>query len=160
MNKVYIKSISIQGFRGINNQSNPLVIPFNVKGVTSVFAENGKGKSSIFEALYYCLNNCFPKLDSLHREIRDDKSKRNLFYIGDGKIKIIFIDDKEVDNEINFSINQNGERLISSSSLSDPQAFLDKLECSHSFLDYNTFIKILLNSPEETGKLFSDLVLC
>lgn len=158
MNKVYIKSISIQGFRGINNQSRPLFISFNTKGVTSIFAENGKGKSSIFEAIYYCLNNCFPRLDNLHREIRDEKSKRNLFYHGDGNIKINFIDEKGIEVEIAFSIDQNGERLIKHSSLSNPQAFLKKLECQHSFLDYNSFIKILLNSPEETGRLFSDLV--
>jgi len=158
MSKVYIKSISIEGFRGINNENNPLIIPFKDNGVTSIFSENGMGKSSIYEALYYCINNCLPKFDDLHREIRDDKTKKNLFHSNNGKIEIIFIDDINAETKIEFEINNRGERNIIASSVLNPQLFLDSISSDQNFLDYNTFIQILLKSPEETGKLFSDLV--
>jgi hypothetical protein len=158
MNKIYIKSISINGFRGINNEKNPLVIPFNVNGVTSIFAENGIGKSSVFEALYYCINGYLPKFDTLHREIRDDKTKKNLFHKGQGLIKISFVDEMSRDVTIHFEINEKGERNVSWSSISNPKGFLDKIRCEHNFLDYNSFTQIIVKSPEETGKLFSDLV--
>jgi recombinational DNA repair ATPase RecF len=158
MKRTYISSISIQGFRGINNSTSPLLIPFNEEGITSLFAENGKGKSSIFEALYYCLNGRLPKLDSLHREIKDDKSKKNLFYNGKGKIDITFIEEDGTPVVINFEVDDNGALSLSGSTISNPQAFLQEIQCEHNFLDYNTFIQILLKSPEETGKLFSDLI--
>lgn len=158
MNKVYIKSISIEGFRGINNENNPLIVPFNYNGVTSIFSENGMGKSSIYEALYYCINDCLPKFDDLHREIRDDKTKKNLFHSNNGKIEIIFIDDINAETKIEFEINNRGERNIIASSVLNPQLFLDSISSDQNFLDYNTFIQILFKSPEETGKLFSDLV--
>jgi len=158
MSKVYIKSISIEGFRGINNDNNPLVIPFKNKGVTSIFSENGMGKSSIYEALSYCINNNLPKFDELHREIRDDRTKKNLFHSNKGKITIIFIDDSNTETKIEFEINDKGDRNIISSTVTNPQLFLDSISGDQNFLDYNTFIQILLKSPEETGKLFSDLV--
>ena len=117
MSKVYIKSISIEGFRGINNDNNPLVIPFKDKGVTSIFSENGMGKSSIYEALYYCINNNLPKFDELHREIRDDRTKKNLFHSNKGKITIIFIDDSNTETKIEFEINDKGDRNIISSTV-------------------------------------------
>lgn len=158
MSKIYIKSISIEGFRGINNENDPLKIPFNHNGVTSFFAENGMGKSSIYEALYYCINGYLPKFDDLHRDIRDDKTKKNLFHSNNGKIEIIFINDNNIETKIEFEVNDRGDRNIIYSSIPDPQIFLDSIYSDQNFLDYNTFIQILIKSPEETGKLFSELV--
>jgi AAA15 family ATPase/GTPase len=55
MSKYFIQSITIEGFRGINNEGSPLLINFQTDGVTSIFGENGKCKSSIFEAFLFSI---------------------------------------------------------------------------------------------------------
>ena len=90
MAKYFIKDISIEGFRGINNNGSPLLIDFQTDGVTSIFGENGKGKSSIFEAFLYAIIGRIIRLDEYHIDIRDKKSIKNLFHPSDGQIKIKF----------------------------------------------------------------------
>ena len=46
----YLQEISIEGFRGINNEGAPLVLRFKPEHVNSVSAPNGVGKTSIFDA--------------------------------------------------------------------------------------------------------------
>ena len=82
----------------------------------------------------------------------------NLFHSNNGKIAIIFIDNSKNETKIEFEINDRGERNIIASSIPNPQLFLGSISSDQNFLDYNSFIQILLKSPEETGKLFSDLV--
>lgn len=158
MAKFFIKSISIEGFRGINNVGSPLVIDFQVDGVTSIFGENGKGKSSIFEAFIFSILGRIIRFDDYHGDIRDKKTIKNLFHPGNGNIKIEFIDDSKAVSDINVTVDANGDRSISSSSISNPEAFLLSLCSTLNFLDYKSFEKILLTSSEETGKLFSNLV--
>lgn len=158
MGKYFIKSISIEGFRGINNIGNPLVINFTTDGVTSIFGENGKGKSSIFEAFLFSILGRIIRFDDYHGDIRDKKTIKNLFHSGDGNIKIEFIDDAKRISDINVTVNTNGDRSISSGTITNPETFLVSLCSSLNFLDYKSFEKILLTSSEETGKLFSNLV--
>lgn len=158
MTKYFIKSISIEGFRGINNRGTPLLINFQTDGVTSIFGENGKGKSSIFEAFLFLILGRIIRFDDYHGDIKDKRTIKNLFHSGDGNIKIEFIDDSNGITDINVKINENGERLISSTSIPRPETFLVSLCSKLNFLDYKSFEKIILNSSEETGKLFSNLV--
>jgi AAA15 family ATPase/GTPase len=51
MPRYYLSQISIEGFRGINNDGDPLVIKFKPNTVNSIHAHNGVGKTSIFEAI-------------------------------------------------------------------------------------------------------------
>jgi len=156
--KYFIKSISIEGFRGINNVGNPLLINFTTDGVTSIFGENGKGKSSIFEAFLFSILGRIIRFDDYHGDIRDKKTIKNLFHSGDGNIKIEFIDDSNIVSDINVTVNTNGDRSISSGTIANPETFLLSLCSNLNFLDYKSFEKILLTSSEETGKLFSNLV--
>lgn len=158
MAKYFIKKISIEGFRGINNSGTPLLIDFQTDGVTSIFGENGKGKSSIFEAFLYAIVGRIIRLDEYHIDIRDKKSIKNLFHPSDGHIKIEFIDDSGRIIEIEVKVNSDGLRTISSTSLSQPDIFLHSLCSSLNFLDYKSFEKIMISSAEDTGKLFSNLV--
>ncbi len=158
MVKQFIKSISIEGFRGINNSGAPLLINFQINGVTSIFGENGKGKSSIFEAFLFSILGRILRFDDYHSDIKDKKTIKNLFHSGDGNIKIEFINETNIITDINVNVDNNGLRTISSSSLSDPDEFLSSLCSKLNFLDYRPFEKILLTSSEETGKLFSNLV--
>jgi DNA repair exonuclease SbcCD ATPase subunit len=156
--KYFLKSISIEGFRGINNEANPLRINLNVDGVTSIFGENGSGKSSVFEAFLFAILGRIIRFDDYHIDIKDKKSIKNLFHHGDGIIEIEFIDEKGNNIKICLKIGINGERIITSSSIPDPEKFLSTLCTSLNFLDYRSFVKIMLTSSEETGKLFSNLV--
>ncbi|MGB2589636.1 MAG: AAA family ATPase [Candidatus Acidiferrum sp.] len=71
MTRYFLRRIQIEGFRGINNENDPLDVKLNPDAVNSVFAANGLGKSSLFEALSYaisepsranhCSNQRFPR---------------------------------------------------------------------------------------------------
>ncbi|WP_309609669.1 AAA family ATPase [Flavobacterium sp.] len=78
MARYFIKSISIEGFRGVNNNNSPLLIDFQSDGVTSIFGENGKGKSSIFEAFLFSILGRIIRLDEYHIDIRDKGAIKNL----------------------------------------------------------------------------------
>lgn len=158
MARYFIKSISIEGFRGVNNNGTPLLINFQTDGVTSIFGENGKGKSSIFEAFLFSILGRIIRLDEYHADIRDKKAIKNLFHPGDGNIIIEFIDDSNAVLGIDIKVNSNGERTLSSTSISNPEIFLKSLCNSLNFLDYKSFEKIMISSSEDTGKLFSNLV--
>ncbi|MBN2571624.1 MAG: hypothetical protein JXA68_05810 [Ignavibacteriales bacterium] len=158
MSRYYLKETYIEGFRGINNENNPLILQFNHNGVTSFFAENGQGKSSIYEALYYSINNKFPKIDKLHRELQDYSTIRNLFHSGNGQIKLIFCDDLSNDINIDFTIDSSGNCNITSPNVPNPKDFIKELRDEHNFLDYATFTNIITQSPEDAGETFSALI--
>lgn len=61
----FLECLEVEGFRGINNEGDPLVLNFTHDAVNSVSAPNGVGKSSIFDALTYALRKRIPKLDEL-----------------------------------------------------------------------------------------------
>ncbi len=49
MTRYFLGSLAIEGFRGINNDGDPLLLKFKADAVNSIHAPNGVGKSSIFE---------------------------------------------------------------------------------------------------------------
>ena len=61
----YLHGIEIEGFRGINNEGDPLILRFKDDCVSSISAPNGVGKSSIFDAISFALRGGIPKLDGL-----------------------------------------------------------------------------------------------
>jgi DNA repair exonuclease SbcCD ATPase subunit len=65
MSSWFLTKVAIEGFRGINNQGDPLELKFKADKVNSVFATNGIGKSSIFDAITYALTGAIPKLKGL-----------------------------------------------------------------------------------------------
>lgn len=158
MTKYFIQSISIEGFRGINNEGSPLLIKLQTDGVTSIFGENGKCKSSIFEAFLFSILGRIIRFDDYHGDIKDKRTIKNLFHPGLGNIKIEFLDNLKNVTDINVKVDENGVRTISSNSIPNPEAFLSSLCSNLNFLDYKSFEKIMLNSSEETGRLFSNLV--
>lgn len=158
MTKYFLNSISIEGFRGINNQGDPLRVTFVPNGVTSFFGENGMGKSSIFEALLFTFLGRIIRFDDYHRDIVDKRTIKNLFHNGNGQIELEIIDDQKNINTIQIVISQNGERTIGTTTIANPEIFLSNLCNNLNFLDYKSFEKIMLTSSEETGKLFSNLV--
>jgi DNA repair exonuclease SbcCD ATPase subunit len=157
MNKQYIKSISIEGFRGINNENNPLQLDFNTKGITSIFAPNGIGKSSIFDVLSFCLNGDLKCLEPLKHDNKDYKSIQNIFHSGDGKIIITIEDDSGNLNLVEFKIDNNGDKELISTN-PDLPSILENIKDIHNFLDYNAFANIIYSNQEDAGKLFLRLI--
>ena len=80
MARYFLTSLAIEGFRGVNNENEPLDITFEPNSVNSVFAVNGIGKSSIFEALCYAIHGTIPKLESLHPQERPQDYYCNRFH--------------------------------------------------------------------------------
>jgi len=65
MTRYFLTRIAIEGFRGINNDGEPLVLTFKSDKVNSVFGGNGLGKSSIYDALAYAFQGIIPKFSEL-----------------------------------------------------------------------------------------------
>ncbi|MCK1522796.1 ATP-binding protein [Bradyrhizobium sp. 17] len=61
----YLQRVSIEGFRGINNEGAPLVLKLKPDCVNSISAPNGVGKTSIFDAIVYAITGRTPKLEDL-----------------------------------------------------------------------------------------------
>jgi DNA repair exonuclease SbcCD ATPase subunit len=70
MTRYFITKLKVEVFRGINNESDPLNLKFKPDAVNSVFAVNGIGKSSLFDALCYAVHGDIPKLDALQTQER------------------------------------------------------------------------------------------
>ena len=60
-----LQSVEIEGLRGINNEGAPLLLRLKPDCVTSISAQNGVGKSSIFDAITFAIRGIIPKLDGL-----------------------------------------------------------------------------------------------
>ena len=60
MARYFLTRLRVEGFRGINNEANPLDLRFSPTAVNSVFAVNAIGKSSaVVAVLAYFFLFCF-----------------------------------------------------------------------------------------------------
>jgi DNA repair exonuclease SbcCD ATPase subunit len=161
MPRYFLTSLSIEGFRGINNETDPLELTFSTDSVNSVFADNGTGKSSIFESLHYALYGTIPKLQQLQAQERPDEYISNRFHSqGQSTIKLEFTpDDGNQAISIQVKRDNAGNRTVSSpSGYADPEAFLSDMQEDFSLLDYRTFARFIEESPLERGRTFSALL--
>ncbi|KAA1192718.1 AAA family ATPase [Pseudohalioglobus sediminis] len=161
MPRFFLKRLKVEGFRGVNNQGNPLDINFKPDAVNSVFAVNGIGKSSIFESLYYAIHGTIPKLDDLKTHERPQEYYCNRFHSDNNAIIEIELepDDGGVVVSILVKRDAAGNRTVSSpSGHTDPESFLDTLKESFALLDYRTFSRFIEESPLERGRTFSALL--
>ncbi|QOG23224.1 AAA family ATPase [Bradyrhizobium sp. SEMIA] len=60
-----LEGLSIEGFRGINNQGKPLELKFHTDKVNSISAVNGVGKSSVYDAVRYAICGAVAWLEDL-----------------------------------------------------------------------------------------------
>jgi DNA repair exonuclease SbcCD ATPase subunit len=80
VSRYFLTRVKVEGFRGINNEDQPLELRFKPESVNSVFAANASGKSSIFEALCFAIKGHVPKLRHLQAGEEPDKYISNLFH--------------------------------------------------------------------------------
>ena len=161
MTRYFLTCAKIEGFRGINNEGDPLTVKFRTDAVNSIFAANGMGKSSLFEAISYAITGTLPKLD---RMVAAESAKEyycNQFHTKKrAEILLTFSpDDGSEDVEIKVVRDANGRRTVSSpTGYGTPELLLSALADETALLDHQTFIKFLLDSPLERGKAFSSLL--
>lgn len=161
MPRYFLTKLTVEGFRGINNEDDPLTLNFRTDAVNSVFAANGMGKSSIFEALHWAIHGTIPKLESLQERERPQDYYCNLFHSKRAaSIQMEFQpDDKGAPVVIQVNLNANGKRTATSPSGNvNPEEFLAMLREAFTFLDYKTFIQFIEESPLKRGRTFSALL--
>ena len=112
MIRYFLKQVEIEGFRGINNESDPLKIKFKPDFVNSLFAPNAQGKSSIYEAICYAIKGNIPKLEALPSSDRAEEYYCNRFNSsGNAKILITFTpNDGSSDVKILITRDKYGNR--------------------------------------------------
>ncbi len=161
MIRYFLKQVEIEGFRGINNESDPLKIKFKPNFVNSLFAPNAQGKSSIYEAICYAIKGNIPKLEALPSSDRAEEYYCNRFNSsGNAKILITFAPDNgSRDVEILITRDKCGNRNVGSpSGYNKPEKLLENLNNELCLIDQKTFNKFVEDSPLNRGRTFSSLL--
>jgi hypothetical protein len=161
MARYYLAQISIEGFRGINNDGDPLVIKFKPTAVNSVHAHNGVGKTSIFEAIHFAIFGTVPRLTRLQGAEHPEQYVVNRFHPGRKAEVILWFeaDDGSATVEITVTRAQAGGRLVSSNSgHADPEGFLRSLREDFVLVDYAKFADFVDSSALDRGRSFASLV--
>lgn len=159
--RYFLTKLRIEGFRGINNDGTPLELRFKTDAINSVFAPNGLGKSSIFDALCYAIRGGIPKLDGLPAAEKANDYYCNRFHsTGIAVIHLTFTPDQAgPDVVIQIQRTRDGRRTVTSpSGEKDPEAFLQTLNEDFALLDYSTFAHFIEDSPLDRGRSFSSLL--
>ena len=161
MIRYFLTRIQIEGFRGINNENDPLDIRFKKDGVNSVFAVNALGKSSIFEALCYSIKGSIPKLVGLPAVEKAEEYYCNRFHTtGTATILLTLTpDDGTNDVVIRIQRSATGTRTVDSpSGYPKPELLLESLNDELGLLDHDTFFRFIDDAPLKRGRTFSGLL--
>ena len=161
MPRYFLRRLKVEGFRGVNNQGNPLDICFKPDAVNSVFAVNGVGKSSIFESLYYTIHGTIPKLDDLKAQERPQDYYSNRFHSGNKAMIEVELEPDDGGAVVSIKVERDsaGTRMVTSpSGHTDPEGCLRALNEAFALLDYRTFSRFIEESPLERGRTFSALL--
>ena len=162
MPRYFLTRIKVEGFRGINNEGDPLELSFRPDGVNSVFAVNANGKSSLFEALSYAIRGDIPKLTAMQAQEHPEHYYCNRFHSGNrATIGLAFEPDDGSGATIEICIERDGagQRTVSSpTGHPDPEAFLSSLDQDFALLDYTTFARFMEDTPLQRGRSFSALL--
>nr|WP_201010215.1 AAA family ATPase [Rhizobium rhizogenes]QCL09653.1 AAA domain protein [Rhizobium rhizogenes] len=155
-----LKELSIEGFRGINNDGDPLTLKFKADRINSVFAQNGVGKSSIFDALTYALTGRIARLADLPAAEGGERYYQNRFHpTGIGTIGLIVTPEAGgADVTITVVRQPDGARTASCSDGQDADALLAELNREFVLLDARTFQRFIDNKPLERGRSFAGLL--
>ncbi|MFT0212486.1 AAA family ATPase [Pseudomonas sp. F1_0610] len=161
MSRYFLASASIEGFRGINNDGDPLILKFKHDAVNSVHAPNGHGKSSIFEALHFALHGTVPRLEGMQDAEQGGSYIVNKFHPAQqATIALVFrSDDGTPDVSITVTRTPASDRIVTSpSGHADPGRFLADLCEDFVLVDYPRFASLVDCSALERGRSFASLV--
>lgn len=161
MSRYFLTQIAIEGFRGINNNGDPLTLSFKPECVNSIYANNGVGKTSIFEALQFAIHGEIPRLSALQGAEQGDSYIINRFH--PAKTATIDLklspDDGGGDVTIRIVRDANGNRVVTSpSGHATPEDVLNALREDFVLVDYKTFVGFIDNTALVRGRSFSALI--
>tara|TARA_R110001599_G_scaffold261569_1_gene461984 strand:- start:2497 stop:4968 length:2472 start_codon:yes stop_codon:yes gene_type:complete len=160
MNGWFLKQIDIEGFRGINNEGSPLAIKLKPDKVNSISAPNGVGKTSIFDAILYCLTGQIQKLEELPAAEKGTSYYLNRFHSGNtGKIDLT-LQPENGDPPVLVSITRdnNGTRTVTAPAGVDGEGILTELNREFVLLDGKTFQQFIDLKPLDRGRSFAGLL--
>ena len=155
-----LDAIEIEGFRGINNDGDPLRIKFSSNAVNSVFAPNGVGKSSIFDAIAFAIRGSIKKLNELAAAERAGEYYVNRFHSkGVGTIHLT-LSPEGGGAPVRITVNRTmaGTRSVSGSAGIDAEALLASLDRDFVLLDHRTFQSFMDDKALDRGRSFSGLL--
>jgi hypothetical protein len=161
MARYFLTRLRVEGFRGINNEGEPLDLKFSQNSVNSIFAVNANGKSSLFDALCYAFHGEIPRLALLQAQENPDAYYCNRFHSGSGATIELELapDDGTPDVYVKIERSRQGQRTVTSTTgHADPQALLTSLGEDFSLLDYRTFTRFIDDTPLQRGRAFSSLL--
>lgn len=161
MARYYLTRVAIEGFRGINNEGDPLVLSFKSDAVNSVFGLNGLGKSSIYDALAYAFKDTIPKFAELPAADAPGEYYTNRFHTGrKATIDLEFLpDDGGPAVKIRAERTAMGARSVTSSTgQADPDKFLRQFGVGTALMDYRAFGQFVDDTPLKRGRTFSGLL--
>jgi len=155
-----LESLEIEGFRGINNEGDPLRLGFSCDAVNSVFAPNAVGKSSIFDALAFAIRGSIRKLDTLPASERGSEYYVNRFHTkAIGTIKITVVPDGGGTSVcVTVTRTMDGKRSVSGPPGVDAEALLASLDRDFVLLDHKTFQTFIDDKAIDRGRAFSGLL--
>lgn len=155
-----LDSVEIEGFRGINNEGDPLVLKFAHDAVNSISAPNGVGKSSIFDALTFALRKRIPKLDELQATENGGAYYLNRFHSkGIGTVKLT-VSPAAGGAPVPLVINRDqfGRRSVSAPKGVDGEALLSSLDRDFVLLDHKSLQSFIDDKALDRGRSFAGLL--
>lgn len=161
MSRYFLVQMAVEGFRGINNSGDPLTLKFKPDCMNSVYANNGVGKTSLFEALQFVIHGEIPRLTALQGAEQGDSYVLNRFH-PDKKATIelkLRPDDGSADVTVLVTRDANGTRTVTSpSGHANPEHLLRALQEDFVLVDYKTFAGFIDNTALLRGRSFSALI--
>ena len=160
MTRYFLSTVAIEGFRGINNDGDPLVLRFKKDAVNSVHGPNGLGKTSVFEAIHFAIHGNVPRLTKLQDAERGDTYVINKFHSAQrATIALTFTaDDGTPDITIVVVRDAAGARHVNSPTHPNPEQFLASLREDFVLVDYARFAQFIDDLALNRGRTFSSLV--
>jgi len=158
--RYFLTRVSVEGFRGINNEGAPLVLEFKTDRVNSVFAPNGSGKSSLYEALEYAFRGRVSRLKGMQAAENPDSYISNLFHSHRRATILLTLmpDDGSQPVTVKIEREETGARRVSSDDVPDPEALLAAMDEDFALLDYTAFNRFIEDTALDRGRTFSSLL--
>lgn len=156
----FLEGLSIEGFRGINNESKPLELKFKSDKVNSVSAVNGVGKTSVYDAIRYAISGRLPWLEELPPGDRDGDYYLNRFHPAQTATIKLSLREMVTNQlcEIEVKRDSSGTRTVSASGTWDGNAILQSLNREFVLLDGPTFQNFIAAKPQARGRTFAGLL--
>jgi len=156
----FLEGLSIEGFRGINNEGKPLELKFKSDKINSVSAVNGVGKTSVYDAIRYAISGRLPWLEELPPGDRDGEYYLNRFHPAQTATIKLSLREMVTNQpcEIEVKRDSSGTRTVSASGTWDGNAILQSLNREFVLLDGPTFQNFIAAKPQARGRTFAGLL--